>query len=39
MHFPCFLGWLLGHCYAVAKVFLVVARAILCSILSVMGGC
>ncbi len=32
-------GWLLGCCYAVAKVPGVVARVLLCGCLGARGGC
>lgn len=32
-------GWVLGHCYAVYRVLLLVARALPCSHYSVVGGC
>ncbi len=31
-------GWLLGCCYAVARVFWVVARVLLCGLLGYSGG-
>ncbi len=34
-----YLGWLLGWNYAVAKVFWVVARVLLCGCYGTLGGC
>ncbi len=39
MQFLSYSGWLPGCCYAVSRVFLVVARVVICSFHGILGGC